>query len=128
MNKRNFVLPLVAILAVVLMVVGCSSKGGGSALATDVRIPDGTPVLYESGVRYEEEDVIGRTEGDIEIWLPSGILIGEGDLFEIDNVPYYGIAVEDITSIPEARDCFPEGINADSDGVVWLLADSVEIL
>ncbi|MBQ1298760.1 hypothetical protein IIY24_02930 [Candidatus Saccharibacteria bacterium] len=123
--KKNFILSVAVaiILATTLLVAGCSSKSEGSAPTSTMRVTSGTPILRDAGVR-SDEDIIGVTEGDISIELPSGFVTEEGDLYEVDNALYYGIAVEDVRSVSE----FPEEIGEDDDGVVWLLADMVEVV
>ena len=123
--KKNFILSVAVaiILATALLVAGCSSKSEGSAPASTMRVTSGTPILWEAGVR-SDDDIIGVTEGDISIELPSGFVTEKGDLYEIDDALYYGIAVEDVQSVSE----FPEEIGEDDDGVVWLLADTVEVV
>ena len=69
---------------------------------------------------------LGRSGFTME--LASRTLLVQEDVFNDANGDFYGFFVEDITNTPEGDEWFPDSIEDDEDGIVWVNAQYVEII
>ncbi|MBQ1298759.1 hypothetical protein IIY24_02925 [Candidatus Saccharibacteria bacterium] len=67
-------------------------------------------------------------ESGFTMELASQTLLVQRDVFNDANGDFYGFSVEDILNTPEGDEWFPDSIEDDEDGVVWVNAQYVEIV
>ncbi|MBR3329329.1 hypothetical protein IKG29_02245 [Candidatus Saccharibacteria bacterium] len=132
MSRKRLATALLLVLVTIFIFSGCKAK---------------TPEYEKTEVEALVVEIIGcpnvRSEafvgdsdnnnsyGTIDKDEDEDIIIVVNNVFKADidwrNGQFYGIQVEDILSQPEGA-CFPSGIKKDSDGIVWINHDYVQII
>ena len=123
---------LLAVTIAALTLFGCSDSkpdyGVTQISANVVKVTD-CPFVRSEPIKGDEErpNSFGRVEVD-GFTMEVTCYYRTDHIVDFHNGEYYGFSVEEILSTPEGAEWFPERIKNDSDGIVWINHQYVEII